>query len=154
MDTNYSVVERGTTADRIMLWKPDFPIIEINVEPRLNLPKVALVDNTGLGQVVEAAFEDAPRLPLEVREAHRQALIPQLYDWMMTTTEDRRSLTLLDPSQRYQFQFVMDDNNLTIYLDDLHSEEGPWRITFGMEILQHAGAWVTPRNTRFLARHL
>lgn len=141
MDFTYGVVERGTTADRLMLWGPDFPIIEVNAEDRTALPKVTLVGNTGMGQVVEATFEDALRLPFEVREEHRHAMMPQLHGWMMTVTEDCRSLILLDPSQRYQFQFVMEDKDLSIYLGDLHSDQGPWCITFSRESLQSVDAW-------------
>lgn len=143
MSKKYGVIGSGTTKERLILWGAGFPVIELDVESS-DTPRMTIVgaDCEG-GQIVEVDFASA--LPISANPFPLQAYEEPLREsmgWQVgIAINGGCGLYVIDPSDRYHFEFMATESALLCYLCDHSSSNNPTLVTFLQESLREKGAW-------------
>lgn len=118
----YSVVENGTSVDRIMLWDASLPLVEVCVDLEGGLPKVSLVGDCGAGEVIEAQFKPVTHSPLNLRSAGLSLMRAQPQGWLVPAVANERFFVLIDPSHHYRLILELEGEDLRVTVQNLWEE--------------------------------
>lgn len=141
MDSSYGIAVKGTSAQRLMLWGPLFPTLEINVEDDFSLPTVTMIGFSGMGNIIQVHFnEDAQSKVNET--SYDGVLHPQAHGWGMAVTDDHK-LIIEDPKKSYRFVFEMTSCGLNLFLDCLSHQSHTMQQSIARHSLEEHYAWPT-----------
>lgn len=139
MLAGYGVVESGTTQERLVLWGPGYPVIEIDVSD-VHHPCFSIV---GLGErlgLLQVDFRQATISPAQpVHGLEDMHFTDQAAGWRISVA--RGHLVIIDPVCRHALELIPADNVLLVYLGRPNVDAHPRLIALHREDLYAKSAW-------------
>lgn len=139
MLAGYGVVESGTTQERLVLWGPGYPVIEIDVSD-MRHPCFSIV---GLGEtpgLLHVDFRQATISPAQpVHSLGDLHFTDQAAGWQVS--EAHGHLVIIDPLCRHALELMPADNVLLAYSGRPNVDAHPRLIALHREDLYAKSAW-------------
>lgn len=121
MDINYQILHQGSSQETLVLWAPNFPVIEFRTHPE---PGVSIVSEEDVEEVLQSLRgEDSSSMISWPRARWRCLVHADVPTWWMSTPDNGKVLSVQPVDEDIRFHLLFGPEHLDIYHQDLRAGE-------------------------------